>query len=216
MRIAMNALLVSEGPRRVLFDPGCGDFLPGRLLRQYDLRCGVPLEDALEKLGTGADQITDVVFTHLHFDHCSGAFIRRPGYLGKRFPRARYHVLEAHYRYASRPDRKEEGAFAAGLFRYVDRIHWLEEFRESWVEWKVFDGHTRQMAVPGIRTVRGVTWYLSDLAPMESFLRPEVSSHYDLEPELARQEKTEFLSEIAPGSEIVFFHDPLIESKIIS
>jgi len=215
IRIALNALLVVNDERRILFDPGCGDFLPARLLKHYDLRCAAPIEESLDKMGWDADQITDVVFTHLHFDHCSGAFVRRPGFLGKRFPQADYHVSKEHYRYAQRPDKKEEGAFAAGLFRYVDKVHWLEDLKEPWLEWKYFHGHTRHMAVPGIRTPGGMNWYLTDLVPMESFLLPGVSSQFDLDPDLARSEKVNFLAEMPSGTEVIFFHDPNTQSKII-
>ncbi len=53
-----------------------------------------------------------------------------------------------------------------------------------------------------------MVWYASDLIPMKSFLDPDVCSAFDLDPEIARQEKNKFLSELPPGSELIYFHDP--------
>jgi len=208
IRIGMNALLVSTGTRLVLFDPGSGDFLPARLIGGYDLRIGKPIELLLEELGYSAGAVTDVVFTHLHFDHCSGAFVRSTGTLARRFPKARYHVLRDHYEYALRPDPHEGNAHAARLLRYVDALYWLEDWEEEWMELKVFHGHTRYLSVPGIRMGTRTLWFVNDLIPMEEFQRPEASSGYDLEPDLARREKVNFLENLDPGSELVFFHDP--------
>jgi glyoxylase-like metal-dependent hydrolase (beta-lactamase superfamily II) len=211
MKIAMNALLVETAEQLAIFDPGCADFLPSRFVESYGLEIPVPLEQTLSGLGYGAEQVTDVVFTHLHFDHGSGAFVRKPGMIAKRFPNARYHVLKEHYEYARKPDRRESNSFVTALFKYLDSVYWLEEWDASWMQMRIFNGHTKAMVVPGIETGDGTVWYLSDLIPMESFLAPDVNSHYDLDPELARSEKVDFLGSITGRSELIFFHDPLKE-----
>jgi glyoxylase-like metal-dependent hydrolase (beta-lactamase superfamily II) len=216
MRIAMNALLVDDGERLVIFDPGCADFLPSRFIASYGLEISEPMETILERSGYRAEQVTDVVFTHLHFDHGTGAFAREPGRICKRFPNADYRVLKEHFDYAQKPHESESNSFALFFFRYLDRVHWLEEWKVDWLELKVCHGHTKFMAVPGIRTGTGLTWFLSDLVPMESFLEPDVCSEYDLDPGLALGEKNQFLAGIAAGSELIFFHDPLTDRKIYS
>jgi glyoxylase-like metal-dependent hydrolase (beta-lactamase superfamily II) len=213
MRITMNGLLVDTGEQVVLFDPGCADFLPARFVASYGLEIPVPLEQTLGRHGYGPEQVTDVVFTHLHFDHASGAFARKPGQICKRFPNARYHVLREHYRYAKKPDKRESNSFITGFFKYLDHINWLEEWKQEWMQIKIYNGHTRAMAVPGIETPGGMIWYVSDLIPMESFLEPDVNSSYDLDPLLARREKVEFLDGLAGGSELIFFHDPLMDRR---
>jgi glyoxylase-like metal-dependent hydrolase (beta-lactamase superfamily II) len=213
MRITMNALLVDSGAQVVLFDPGCADFLPSRFVASYDLEILVPLEQILKSTGYEAEQVTDVIFTHLHFDHGSGAFLRKPGRICKRFPNARYHVLKEHYEYARKPDKGESNSFTTFFFKYLDAIHWLEDWKEDWMEFGVFHGHTRAMVVPGINTGEGKTWYLTDLIPMRSFLEPDVSSGYDLDPGLALREKVDFLRGLPKKSELIFFHDPLTDRQ---
>lgn len=211
IRLGMHALLVKSDNRVILMDPGCADFLPSRLQKEYGLQIESPLEDQLERAGVGCGQVTDVIFTHLHFDHGSGAFRRLPGNIVKRFPEARYHVLKEHYTYALKPHPSEAGSFFTPFLKYLDRIHWIEEWDDDRIEFRVFNGHTRGMVVPLIRTPGRDTCFVSDLVPMEVFLQAGVCSGYDLEPGLADREKQEFLKGLDEQTTLIFFHDPLKE-----
>ena len=212
IRLSMNALLVKNNNRVVLIDPGTADFLPAKLIQEYGLEIPVSLEDALLAAGSGVDEVTDVVFTHLHFDHGSGAFKRIPGDIIKRFPHARYHVLKEHYQYALKPDRVEANSFSTFLFKRLKEIHWLEDWKEEGINFRLYNGHTLGMLVPEIKTAEGSVYYLSDLIPMKAFLEPGVYCGYDLNPELAIQEKTEFLDSLDPGSRLLLFHEALSNS----
>jgi len=213
-RISMNALVVAEGDRLVILDPGCAEFLPSRLAETYGLEIPVPMEEELRRAGYDPNQVTDVIFTHLHFDHGSGAFERVPGMIRKRFPNAEYHVLKEHFEYASKPDRKESNSFFTLFFRYIDGISWLEDWDADWIDFRVYNGHTRGMVLPRIRTPERDIYYMTDLAPMELFLVGDVFSGYDLDPDMLIREKRDFLNEIEAGSELIFFHDPLKDRKI--
>ena len=212
LRLSMQTVLVEEADRKVLIDPGTADFLPLRLRQEYGVEITVPLEEKLSRVGVTPDQITDVVFTHLHFDHASGAFKRVPGNIVKRFPNARYYLLKEHYQYALDPDPFEADSFCTGLFKYLDQIHWLEDWDLEWMSFKVFNGHTRGMVVPEIRADEGLTYFMSDLVPMEIFLQEKLWCGYDLEPGLLLREKEKFLHNIAPSSRLLLFHDTLKES----
>lgn len=214
MKLAMNALLAQEGERIVLFDPGTADFLPLKLRRQYGLDIPLSLEEGLNGIGMQAEQITDVVFTHLHFDHASGGFKRIPGNIVKRFPNARYHILKKHYQYAIDPDPFEADSFSTGLLKYLDRVYWLEDWDLDWIQFKIFNGHTRGMIVPEILNGEEKTYFMSDLLPMEIFLEPEVWCGYDLDSELIIAEKRDFLRDLAPGSKLFLYHDTLKESVL--
>jgi len=208
MKISMNVLLVDTGEQVVLFDPGCAEFLPARLKAEYGFEMAESLEEILGHTGYKINQVTDVIFTHLHFDHGSGAFKRIPGKIVKRFPEADFHVLRAHFTHASRRNRKESSYFITTFFRNVDKIHWLEDWKHEWMDFRVFNGHTRGMVVPRIITTDKVLYYVSDLIPMEIFLDPEASSGYDTDPELARSEKVDFLESLDHSCDLVLFHDP--------
>jgi len=212
MQLSMNALLVEEDEHKILFDPGTADFLPLKLQREYGLEIPVIMEEGLLGLGLVPEQITDVVFTHLHFDHASGGFKRIPGNIVKRFPNACYHVLKEHYQYATDPDPFEKESFCTGLLKYLDRICWLEDWEIDWIDFKVLNGHTRGMVVPVIGSGSEQICFISDLVPLEIFLDKEVWCGYDLEPELQLREKQEFLQELSPGTKLILFHDTLKKS----
>lgn len=212
LKIALNALLVSNNNRNVLIDPGCADFLPGRLKESYGLEMPFDLEEALVEKGIEPDQITDVIFTHLHFDHGSGAFIRTPGLIEKLFQNARYHVLRRHFTFASKRDAKEAGSFFGSFLKYLDKIHWLENWDEDWMQFLEFDGHAKAMVVPVIQSGKRKIYFASDLVPMELFVEPDVNSAYDKDPDLALKEKLIFLKGLEKNSELILFHDPLKSS----
>jgi len=212
MRLAMNTLLVEEDERKILIDPGTADFLPMKLRQEYGLEIPVTLEEGLTDMGLLAGQITDVIFTHLHFDHASGGFKRVPGNIVKRFPDARYHVLKEHYQYALDPDPFESDSFCTGLLKYLDRIYWLEDWDMDRISFRVFNGHTKGMVVPVIKTGEDKVYFMSDLVPMEIFMDPELWCGYDLEADLQLREKREFFQELAPESNLFLFHDTLKES----
>lgn len=211
MKLSMRAVLVEEAGRKVLIDPGAADFLPLRLRREYGVEMPVSLEEELSHLGVSPEQITDVVFTHLHFDHASGAFKRVPGNIVKRFPNARYHLLKEHYMYALDPDPKEAGSFSTGLLKYLDRMYWLEDWDLEWMSFEVSNGHTWGMVVPVIKYGKEQVYFMSDLVPMEIFLKPGSWCGYDLNQSLLLKEKEKFLQSITPKSRMILYHDTLKE-----
>ena len=212
IRLSMNAVLAIHEDQVVLIDPGTADFLPSRLKEEYAFEMSVPLEDTLLQEGFRPEQITDVLFTHLHFDHGSGAFKRIPGNIIKRFPNARYHVLKEHYRYALKPDRVEANSFSTFLLKRLDKIHWLEEWKYDWLRFRTYQGHTRGMILPEMENEEGKVYFATDLIPMSVFMEEEVYCGYDLDPERTLLEKQEFLASLERGSRILFFHDTLTDS----
>lgn len=214
MKLAMNALLVEVGDISLLIDPGTADFLPAHLREEYGFEQAQTLEDVLLDMDVDPETITDVLFTHLHFDHGSGAFKRVPGNIVKRFSRARYHVLKEHYQYALRPDRVEASSFSTFFLKRLEKIHWLEDWDKDWMSYKVFHGHTRGMVVPVFHAGEERTYFMTDLLPLEIFLGPGTWCGYDINPELQLREKQEFLEELDPGSRLVYFHDTLKTSAL--
>lgn len=78
IRLAMRCLLLEGHGRRVLVDDGVGDKFPPKLVDIYRLELGDPtLERSLAEIGLGVDDITDVILTHLHFDHAGGSTVSR-------------------------------------------------------------------------------------------------------------------------------------------
>lgn len=208
MRLQMNALLIVREDRVLLLDPGASEELPEKVIGGYDLQVDCSLEDQLAtQFGLDVKDVSDVIFTHLHFDHCSGAFVKKEGQFHRKFPRARYHVLEEHFSYALEPEEIEADAFYMKQLMGTGELHWLEGWHENWMEFRIFHGHTRAMAVPLIKEGGKSLCYLTDLVPLRSFLDVAMSSGYDRDPVLARLEKEAFLKDLDPGMELLFYHE---------
>jgi len=107
IELSCNVPLIQTGKRNVLVDLGCGDKLDEK---GRDLYCtgGRHVYQALASHGLSPEQITDVIFTHLHFDHAGG--VTRWKDAAKRveavlnFPNAMYHVQKDEWEAARNPN----------------------------------------------------------------------------------------------------------------
>ncbi|HRZ20474.1 MAG TPA: MBL fold metallo-hydrolase, partial [Bacteroidales bacterium] len=70
---AMRCLLVDTGNRKVLIDNGIGDHHDEKFRSLYGLNGEDSVGKSLATHGLSPDDITDVILTHLHFDHCGGS-----------------------------------------------------------------------------------------------------------------------------------------------
>jgi glyoxylase-like metal-dependent hydrolase (beta-lactamase superfamily II) len=71
--LAMRCLLIEDGNRLMLIDNGMGTKQSEKFFGFYFLHGDDTLDKSLQKLGFHRNDITDMVLTHLHFDHCGGS-----------------------------------------------------------------------------------------------------------------------------------------------
>lgn len=69
IKMATRSLLIEDGKKLILIDCGLGDKQNEKFFSHFDRWGKFSLVSSLEKKGFSPDDITDVVFTHLHFDH---------------------------------------------------------------------------------------------------------------------------------------------------
>jgi glyoxylase-like metal-dependent hydrolase (beta-lactamase superfamily II) len=67
---ALRCLLIEEEGRLILIDTGIGTKQDQKFFGHYHLHGDDTLDSSLAKKGFHRDDITDVLLTHLHFDHC--------------------------------------------------------------------------------------------------------------------------------------------------
>ena len=109
---AMRCLLVVDGDRKVLIDTGVGDKQSDKFFGHYYLHGDSTLEKSLGKLGFSVDDITDVLLTHLHFDHCGGSIKYNENQeLVPTFPNATFHTSKQQWEWATKPNRRERASF---------------------------------------------------------------------------------------------------------
>jgi len=202
LKLAARSLLLEKDERRILLDPGLGPVIPGDQQSSY----GIRISGEATELFPSPDTITDVILTHLHFDHVAGALKEEKGRLVKRFPAARYHLPRVHTRYSRRPDPAEADALLWEWTRGT-KLYWIEDWNEAGLRFEFVNGHTPGMAVPVISCPGFDLVYGTDLIPMQQFTARDVSSGYDLDPQMAMDEKNRFLRSLKKPAVIVLFHD---------
>ncbi len=209
MRIGMNGLIIESGGRVIIFDPGCATFLPKSLAETYDLVMDKSLIKLIEDAGYTMGEVTDVIFTHLHFDHGSGAFQRVPGGIEKAFPNARYLVSRQQLDYLQNLPPEKAGSFFHRLLKFAGELSFIEDIVLPGINFLRSQGHTPHMLVPLINMGDHELLFAADLIPMKLLREKGSWSYYDDNRELLEKEKQALLCGLKPGTEILYYHEVL-------
>ncbi|MCL2329165.1 MAG: MBL fold metallo-hydrolase [Bacteroidetes bacterium] len=218
VNLCMCCLLIDEGARKILVDCGMGNTMPESLLKHYFVNGNDNLNDSLAAYGYSPNDITDVVFTHLHFDHCGGAVTKHvDGSLHLTFPNAQYWVGKKHWESVQKPNRRERPSFlkdnieplrASGKLNFVETTTQLTKH----VELRLFNGHTAGQIMPIVSYNNTFIAYCGDVIPTSAHIPVSFVCGYDIQPLLTIQETEEFLQEAVEKSMILFFeHDMQVE-----
>src|SRR5437773_9792696 len=147
--LAMRTLLLEGEGRRILVDTGIGTKFPPKLVDIYAVdHSEHTLERSLAALGLGVEDVTDVVLTHLHFDHAGGSTRRDGDRLLPRLPRARYYVQRRNWETALAPNPRERASYMPENFRPLEEalvLTFWDGPGEPWPGFQIFtaEGHTR-------------------------------------------------------------------------
>lgn len=186
IRLAMRCLLLEGHGRRVLVDDGVGDKFTPKLADIYRLEITEhTLERSLAELSLGVEDVTDVILTHLHFDHAGGSTVSRGGTLVPRLPRARYYVQRKNWDNAHQPNPRERASYLgenydplmeAGVLRLWDGP------QQPWpgVELFTADGHTRGQQLVRVGGGGETLYFVADLIPTRSHVRIPFVMGYDV------------------------------------
>lgn len=210
---AMRCLLVENGDRKILIDTGIGNKQSEKFYGHYDLNGEDSLMGSLSSHGISADQITDVLLTHLHFDHCGGAIIKRDDALIPQFPNAIYHLTESHWNHANNPNDRERASFLPENFLLLKELGLLNFVIEGdmiadCIEIKVFNGHTFGMIAPIIYWGATKLMYMADLIPAAAHIPVNYVMGYDIKPLITMDEKKTLLPWLESEQVwLIFEHD---------
>ncbi len=217
IRLAARCLLVidRETRRRILVDDGMGDAWDEKQREIYAIeKAGGRLCDGLQALSLSPNEITDVILTHLHFDHAGGTTVRdAQGQVELAFPNADYHLQRRHWQWAHAPSERDAGSFIEETFELLqrsNRLHLLDGEGEIFpdIELIVSEGHTVALQLPRIHCENTHLTFCGDLVPTRAHIQVPWGTSYDLYPLTSIEEKKMMLAQaLEDGGTLVFGHD---------
>jgi glyoxylase-like metal-dependent hydrolase (beta-lactamase superfamily II) len=225
--MGLNTVVVRTGTAVVVIETGIGNKQPAKMKAIHQNKERLML--SLAAAGVALDEVTHVVNTHLHFDHCGwNTTLHADGSVTPTFPNARYFAAAgelAHGRLQLDRDRVSYLApnygplIASGQMTLIDLggtggfakedapIQTTAEIVPGvWVE--SFPGHTASMLGVHVESGSEHACYISDLIPTHHHLEPTWCMGFDLDPLRVIEERKKFLQRaIAEKWLVVFTHD---------
>lgn len=214
-RITLGArcLLLQSESRNILIDTGVGKFWDDKFHKIYDLQNEqTHLEKSLLNAGLKPEDITDVILTHLHFDHTGGSTKKSNNNWEPAFPNAKYYVQKEHYEWAVNPSDRDRGSFIDTRFKPL-KEHGVLELLETTgfddeIEFVLVNGHTFSQQMVKISDSSQTLLFCADLLPTSAHIPIPYVMGYDLQPLVTVQEKKEILQKAVDEKWLLIFeHD---------
>lgn len=212
-----SALVITDDGHIILIDNGAGTKHLKELsyYKFFDMR---DLSKELNKYGVTPEDVTDVVLTHLHFDHCGYTTIADKGAEGETsyslmFRNAKHWVSYAQWESFIHPNAFESSSYFMEDMQAVADNHRLclidhDTALCPQVTLRLFNGHTQGQIAVYIKGEADTHVYCGDVIPMEANISPAWISAYDIEPVVSYNEKVKMLDEAAAQNQILIFsHD---------
>ena len=215
IKLATRNLLLEDGSRKILVDTGMGNKWDNKSKYIYEIdQEEYSIEKSLRKLGLKPEDITDVILTHLHFDHTGGSTKPDNGKLVPAFPNATYHVQQKNYEWGINPSDRDRGSYIkdnfvplkeAGVLKFING----EEMFDDEIQFLVVNGHTFSQQLLKISDSSNTILYCCDLLPTASHIPIPYVMGYDLQPLVTVAEKKKILPKAVDENWKLFFeHDP--------
>jgi glyoxylase-like metal-dependent hydrolase (beta-lactamase superfamily II) len=208
----LRSLLIDDGTHLVLIDTGFGNTSPDSISK-YAVTSEWDTKKTLFNAGYTCEQVTHVLHTHLHLDHCGGSFEKYNNSFEPLFPNAKYIVGKSQLETATDPSEFEQDSFLPEIttaFIIKSNLHMISEecFLFPWLELFLFNGHTTGMIIPVIHSKKNPIVFAGDLIPSGVHLELQAVMNFDVNPMLSLAERESFLEEVFDNEAIIFFqHD---------
>jgi glyoxylase-like metal-dependent hydrolase (beta-lactamase superfamily II) len=217
----MRCLLIQDGKKLILIDTGMGNKQPEKWQSYFQPHGDSNLIDSIRKVGFNENDITDVILTHLHFDHCGGAVSNVDGKLKTTFKNAKYWTHSCHWKWAIKPNIREKATYLSenimpieqnGQLFFIDNK--IKPFKN--IELLLADGHTEKMIMPLIHIDGKKILFTADTIPSASHIHIPYVMGYDVRPLQTMNEKENILIEATKNDWLLYYdHDPVFScSKV--
>jgi len=212
-------MLIKDSDRLILIDTGMGRKREDKYYEYRYLTDADSLAESFKKYGFSFEHVTDVLFTHLHDDHCGGAIAlnKISGMTEPVFKNADYWCSEQQWHHALNPNKREAASFFKDNLlplKETGRLHLIKSDRlwHSGIEIRLLYGHTMGLILPLIPVRGRILAFVSDFIPSSAHIPLPFIASVDIQPLESLREKESFLNEAADKNFILFFeHDSMHE-----
>ncbi len=216
IKLATRNLLLVAGKRKILVDTGMGEKWDEKSNSIYDIHQeSFSIKSELKKLDLNESEITDVLLTHLHFDHTGGSTKLENGKLVPAFPNAKYFVQKKNYDWAISPSEKDRGSYIKdnfiplmneGVLNFVEG----ETFFDDEIQFSIVNGHTFSQQLIKLSDSSNTFLFCGDLFPTTSHIPIPYVMGYDLQPLVTIDERKKILNKaVEENWKLIFEHDPV-------
>jgi glyoxylase-like metal-dependent hydrolase (beta-lactamase superfamily II) len=218
IKITSRCLLVEDDNRRILIDTGMGNKQSEKYYGYRYIFGEESIEKSLKNLGFSPDDITDVVFTHLHDDHCGGAVrLDKNGEPQLVFRNAMHYCSAGQWQWANHPNSREVGSYFSINFKPLAQAGKLTlidnpgSFSDK-VRLLQMNGHTHAQLIPVIFHAGKTFVFTADFIPTAAHIPVPYIASVDIQPLESLKEKEILLEEaVEKNYLLVFEHDYEIE-----
>jgi glyoxylase-like metal-dependent hydrolase (beta-lactamase superfamily II) len=215
-RIRLNLIcpLIVKGSDAIVVDTGIGNRLSETERKIFDHGEGWLIDD-LKQLGLEPGDVTHLLLSHLHFDHCGGIVRQRSaGGFVPAFPKARIFLQKGEFEVARNSTNERLQAAYRHVAECLEPVLGMLELIEGDVDLVpgvtavVTGGHTHQHQIALVHSLGECFVHLADIVPTRSHLRPAWNQSYDLDALRTMEQKAQYLARaITEKWWVSFAHD---------
>ena len=220
IKMVTRSLLLVSDSHKILIDTGNGSKWTKKYLELYNIDLSMyNIDSSLKKYGFTVDDITDVVCTHLHFDHAGGNTIYHENNLVPTFSNATYWIGEKNWNLANHTSQKDQGSFMECDWEVLAQNNMIMLVKDKFLpglEIYFTEGHTDGLMHPVISDGNKTLFYGADIFPTAAHIPVPWVMSYDLRPAETIKEKDSLLKKMHDEEWILFFeHDPIYQACTI-
>lgn len=212
---SIRCLLIDCDNKKILIDSGIGDKQDESFLKNFHLNGDDNLIKSLNNYGYKAEDITDVIITHLHFDHCGGVsrWNNDKTAFEPVFKNAIIHISKGQWEWANNPNKREIASFLKENLQSISKSGKLNLVETEGkflpdIEIRFFNGHTENQIIPFINYQNKTIVFSGDFLASAAHIPLAYVPSYDIRPLISMQEKEKFYKEAIENEYIIFFeHD---------
>ena len=221
IKMVTRSLLLVSDSHKILIDTGNGSKWTKKYLDLYNIDLSMyNIKSSLNKYGFTSDDITDVICTHLHFDHAGGNTIYDEDRLVPSFSNATYWISQKNWDLANHPSQKDRGSFIEDDWEVLGQNNMIRLVKEEFlpgIEIYFTQGHTDGLMHPIISDGNKTLFYGADIFPTAAHIPIPWVMSYDLRPTETVKEKDRLLKKMHDEGWILFFeHDPIYQACTIN